>query len=180
ASGIACVGGNAYVAGYTSSLGFPMSNALQPAFNGMYDAFITELNLTGNSAVFSTFYGGTASDAATAIAVDASGNMFVGGQTSSTNLPVVGAIQSSNIGSSTGWVARLGVTAPPAQVPFTVSVSPSFGSGNTATFTAQYFHSGGATNLTIVSLLINTSATPDFGCYITYTRSSNVFTLFND
>src|SRR5207302_5052593 len=68
ASGIAVVGGNAYVAGYTSSLGFPMSNAVQPAFNGMYDAFITELNSTGNSAVFSTFYGGTASDAANAIA----------------------------------------------------------------------------------------------------------------
>lgn len=34
-------GGNAYVAGYTSSGDFPVVNAVQPVFGGMYDAFVT-------------------------------------------------------------------------------------------------------------------------------------------
>jgi hypothetical protein len=170
---------NPYVVGLTSSGNFPVANTLQP-FDGLYDAFITKLNATGNSALFSSYYGGTGADGINAIALDANGNIFVGGQTSSFDLPVAGAIQSSNPGASTGWVARLGVTAAPAQVPSTISVSPSSGSGSSVTFTAQYSHPAGATSLVTVSLLINNTASLDFGCYVTYTPSTNLFALFND
>ena len=126
ANGIAVdSGGNAYVAGYTSSAGFPVVGGVQAGFKGFYDAFVSKLNPLGNGLTFSTLYGGTGADEANAIAVDNSGNMFVGGQTSSFDLPVLGAVQSFNVGSSTGWVARLGVTAPPPQVPAANSVSPS-------------------------------------------------------
>ena len=47
---------------------------------------------------------------------------------------------------------RLGVTAPPAQIPSVVSLSPASGTGNTVTYTAQYSHPAGATALTSVSL----------------------------
>jgi hypothetical protein len=173
-------GGNAYVAGYTSSSGFPVVTEVQSGFNGSYDAFVSKLNAIGSGLTFSTFYGGTGADQANAIAVDTSGNMFVGGQTNSHDLPLQGAIQSSNVGGSTAWVARLGVTAPPPQLPAANSVSPSSGSGNTVTFTAQYSHSAGAVSLTTVALLLNTTASLDFACDITYSPSTNLFALAND
>ncbi len=123
--------GNAYAAGYTSSGDFPQSNPVQAAFGGLYDAFVAKLNSTGNALGFSTWYGGSGSDVVNALAVDASGNMFLGGQTNSLNLPLVGPIQAANNGGSVGWLARLGVTAPPPQIPSAVSVTPSSGSGNT-------------------------------------------------
>ena len=173
-------GGNAYVAGYTSSGDFATVNGVQAAFGGIYDAFVTKLSATGNGLGFSTYFGGSGSDVANGIAVDGSGNMFVGGQTSSFNLPLQGPIQSSNNGGSTGWVARLGVTAPPIQVPSAVSVTPSSGSGNSVILTAQYSDTGGAAALTTVSLLLNTSASTTNACYVSYNSATNVISLAND
>ena len=96
------------------------------------------------------------------------------------NLPLVGAIQSANNGGSVGWLARMGVTAPPPQIPSAVSVTPSSGSGNTVVFSAQYSDSGGAVALTAVSLLVNTSASTAFACYVTYNRVADVLSLAND
>ena len=181
ATGIAVDAGlNVYVAGYTSSAGFPVVGGVQAGFNGFYDAFVSKLNPLGNGLTFSTMYGGTGADQANAIAVDTSGNMFIGGQTSSLDLVLQGAIQSSNVGGSTGWVARLGVTASPPQVPAANSVSPASGSGNTVTFTAQYSHPAGAGSLTTVALLLNTTASLNFACYVTYSPGTNRFTLAND
>ena len=129
---------------------------------------------------FPPLYGGTGADEANAIAIDSLGNMFIGGQTSSLDLPLQGAIQSSNVGGSTGWVARLGVTAPPPQLPAANSVAPSSGSGNTVTFTAQYSHPAGAGSLVTVALLLNTTASLNFGCYVTYSPATNLFALAND
>ncbi|HTD42934.1 MAG TPA: SBBP repeat-containing protein, partial [Bryobacteraceae bacterium] len=173
-------GGNAYVTGYTSSGDFATVNGVQAGFGGMYDAFVTELSATGNGLVFSTYFGGSGSDVANAIAVDGSGNMFVAGQTNSFNLPLQGPIQSSNNGGSTGWVARLGVTAPPPQLPSTVSVTPTSGSGNSVILTAQYSDTGGAAALTTVSLLVNTSASTTNACYVSYNSATNVISLAND
>ena len=173
-------GGNAYVAGYTSSGDFATVNGVQAAFGGMYDAFVTELTATGNGLGFSTYFGGSGSDVANGIAVDGSGNMFVGGQTNSSDLPLQGPIQSSNNGGSTGWVARLGVTAPPPQVPSTVSVTPSSGSGNSVILTAKYSDTGGAAALTTVSLLLNTSASTANACYVSYNSTTNAISLAND
>ena len=172
--------GNAYVAGYTSSGDLAQSNAVQAGFGGLYDAFVSQLNPAGNALSFSTWFGGSGSDVANALAVDASGNMFVGGQTSSRDLPLAGPVESANNGGSIGWLARLGVTAPPVQLPSAVSVTPSSGSGNTVVFSAQYSDTGGAAALTTVSLLVNTSASTGFACYVSYDRASNVLSLAND
>src|SRR5579871_3592999 len=169
--------GNAYVAGYTSSFDFPTVAPIQTGFAGLYDAFVFELNSLGDALSFSSYYGGTGSDLANAIAVDSGGNMFVGGQTSSLDLPLLGAIQSSNKGGSTGWVARIGLTAPPPEGPSAVSVSPPSGSGNTVTLTAQFSDPAGAVALTSAALLLNTTASPAHGCQVTYTSSTNQFTV---
>jgi hypothetical protein len=173
-------GGNAYVAGYTSSVNFPTSNGVQAGFNGLYDAFVAEVNATGNGLTFSTYFGGSGSDVANAIAVDTSGDMFIGGQTNSLDLPLKGPLQPANVGGSTGWLARLGASSAPPQIPAVASVSPASGSGNSVTFTAQYSDPGGGASLATVSVLVNSSAATDYGCYISYSPSSGRFTLAND
>ena len=172
--------GNAYVAGYTSSLNFVTANAVQPVFDGMYDAFVTELGPAGNTLVFSTYLGGTGSDEAMAIALDSNANIFVGGETSSINLPLANAYQNVNNGGAVGWVARLGVTAPPPLLPAVVAVSPASGSGSAVTFAAQYSDPAGAAALVNVALLVNSTASTSFGCYVTYNIASNTFALAND
>ena len=181
ANGIAVdTSGNAYVAGYTSSVNFASVNGVQTAFNGLYDAFISTLNTAGNGATFSTYYGGTGSDSANAIALDPNGNIFVGGQTSSTNLPLHSPIQASDVGGSIGWVARLGVTAPPTDTPSVVSVSPSSGSGNTVSFTALYSDSLNRNSLVNLGLLVNASASTSDACYVSYSPATGLFSLASD
>src|SRR5207244_7811342 len=100
--------------------------------------------------------------------------------TSALNLPLQAPIYPTNSGGNTGWVARLGVTAPPPQVPSAISVTPSSGTGNTATFTAQHSHPAGANSLASVALLMNTGASTDFACYVTYLPAAAQFKLAND
>jgi len=105
--GIALDGqGNAYIAGTTSSGNFPLLNPLQSSLGGSSDAFVTRMNASG-VLTYSTYLGGTGGDAANAIAVDASGNAYVGGQTFSGDLPVAGAFQTAYGGDYDGFVARL-------------------------------------------------------------------------
>ena len=172
--------GNAYVAGYTSSVDFPVVNATQANFGGLYDAFVSKIGPAGSALPFSTYFGGSGSDTANSLAVDGNGNMFVGGQTNSVNLPLVAPLESVNNGGSVGWMARVGVTAAPQQLPSVTSVTPSSGSGNAAVFTASYADTGGAAALTTVSLLVNVGSNTSFACYVSYNRAANVFTLAND
>ena len=172
--------GNAYVAGYTASPNFVAINAVQSTLAGLYDAFVTELGPAGNTLVFSTYFGGTGSDEANAIALDSSANIYVGGQTGSMNLPLTAAYQTVNTGGAVGWVARMGVTAVPPQLPSVISVSPASGSGTAVTFIAQYSDPAGATALVNVALLVNSSASTSFGCYVSYNIASNTFTLADD
>jgi hypothetical protein len=98
---------NIYVAGRTTSPDFP---AVAPAFpydGGLGDAFVSKLGPGASTLVFSTFLGGTLSDAASTIAVDATGAIYVGGQTASTNFPAVGGWQTAYGGNSDGFIARL-------------------------------------------------------------------------
>jgi|GEM_PF-859905 len=88
--------GNAFVTGYTASNDFPIANALQPANAGGADVFITEINPGGTALVYSTYLGGVGFDGADAIAVDSADNVFVVGNTSSTNFPTANPLQSHN------------------------------------------------------------------------------------
>jgi photosystem II stability/assembly factor-like uncharacterized protein len=92
------VSGNAYIAGLTTSSDYPTVNPAQAAFaggQGCTDAFITKLNPSGSALSFSTYLGGTGCDRARAIALDNSGNVYVGGQTASSNLATPGAFQTT-------------------------------------------------------------------------------------
>jgi len=91
--------GNAYVVGYTSSSNFPTTaGASQTSFGGGtgFDTFVTKLNPTGSALVYSTYLGGSGTDFGRRIAVDAGGNAYVVGQTTSNNFPTTaGAFKTS-------------------------------------------------------------------------------------
>ncbi len=80
--------GDAYVTGSTTSTDFPTTvNAPQRTFGGVYDAFVSKLNPTGSTLLYSTYLGGSDDDEGEGIAVDAGGNAYVTGFTASTNFP---------------------------------------------------------------------------------------------
>ncbi len=103
---------NAYVTGETDAANFPVHNALQAAcsVNGTRecsgDAFLVKLNADG-AVIFSTYLGGSGEDGANAIAVDAAGNIYVGGATASTDFPVFRALQGNAGGSGDGFIAQI-------------------------------------------------------------------------
>lgn len=89
--------GNVYVAGYTESLNFPVANPYQAANAGITDGFVTKLSPAG-TLLFSTYLGGSADESIGGIKVDASGNIYVGGSTRSSNFPTVNAVQPNSAG----------------------------------------------------------------------------------
>ncbi len=84
--------GNAYVAGQTSSseASFTMTGGLDGTFNGATDAFVTKVNATGAALSYAGYVGGSGVDEAYGVALDAGGNAYVVGRTSSseTSFPV--------------------------------------------------------------------------------------------
>ena len=93
--------GNAYLTGTTASTNFPTLNPRQATNRGSNDVFVTKLTASGNALVYSTYLGGTVNSRVTGsgddqgkgIAVDASGNVYVAGLTSSTDFPVAGTLR---------------------------------------------------------------------------------------
>jgi uncharacterized protein (TIGR03437 family) len=85
--------GNVYVAGYTWSPDFPVVNAYQSKLAGPENAFITKLNAAGSALVYSTYLGGSGMDSANGIAVDSAGSVYVTGNTTSKNFPLMNAFQ---------------------------------------------------------------------------------------
>ncbi len=103
-------GGNAYVTG-SSSPGFPTTaGAFDTTYNGLGDAFVTKVNAAGSAISYSTYLGGTSSEAAKSIAVDGSGRAYVTGLTCSSDFPTTsGAFQTSSNGCNT-FVTKLNAT----------------------------------------------------------------------
>src|SRR5262249_29874209 len=61
---------------------------------------------SGTALVYSTFFGGAAGEIPGGIAVDSLGAVIVGGQTSSTDLPVVNAYQTTNGGALDAFTVK--------------------------------------------------------------------------
>jgi hypothetical protein len=103
--------GNAYVTGQTESTNFPGTQAspIQSVYGGSGDAYVTKINAAGTAIVYSTYLGGSGADRGSGIAVDAAGNAYVTGSTSSTNFRGTGpgSIQAANGGALDGFVAKL-------------------------------------------------------------------------
>ena len=100
--------GNAYVVGITTSTEFPTKNAVQATYaGGANDAFIFKLGPLGYTAIYSTYLGGSGDDNGHRIALDSAGNVYVTGDTTSTNFPTKNAIQSVSGGGKDGFVTKI-------------------------------------------------------------------------
>jgi hypothetical protein len=95
--------GRVYVVGSTDSRDFPTRNAYQPTHAGWGPAdvsgFVSKLNATGSSLVYSTYLGGAPNSVALGIAVNSSGNAFVTGVTESSSFPVTAGVVQPQPGS---------------------------------------------------------------------------------
>src|SRR5207248_11318055 len=85
---------------------FPVANALQTTFGGVFDAFVAKISPTG-ALVYATYLGGSGDDRGTGIAVNSSNNVYVTGFTSSLNFPTLNPLQSSNGGGADTFIAKL-------------------------------------------------------------------------
>lgn len=112
--------GQAFVAGATRSADFPITpGAFQTAFhpcpspnqppnNCSNDAFVTKLDVSGSSLVYSTYLGGNSGETATDIAVDASGYAYVAWSGFSSDFPTTPGAFDTSCGPS--GVAKLNPT----------------------------------------------------------------------
>ncbi|MFQ5481774.1 MAG: SBBP repeat-containing protein [Nitrospinaceae bacterium] len=93
--------GQAYVTGRTDSTDFPTRNPVQGSLKSKDDAFVAKLSADGSGLVFSTYLGGAGNDKANGLAVDAAGNVYVTGETDSSNFPTQNPFQ-GNLGNGQG------------------------------------------------------------------------------
>ena len=102
------IAGHAFVTGQTSSTNFPTQSPLQPAFGGgNYDGFVAKLNPTGTALLFSTYPGGGSDDVCRGIALEANGDAYVTGGTTSRNFPTAVGFQAHSAGSYDAFVSKV-------------------------------------------------------------------------
>lgn len=99
--------GNVYVVGGTGSTNFPTATPFQPAKQADSDAFIAKLNPSGTALIYSTYLGGNQWDEAMSVTIDASGNAYITGRTSSSNFPTANAYQNTNDGEEDVFITKL-------------------------------------------------------------------------
>ncbi len=96
---------NIYLTAYSTSTDYPRVGAFQSTHGGgTNDAVVTKMSADGSSLMYSTYLGGSGSDFAGDIAVDASGRAYVAGSTASANFPTVNPTKSTN-GGTDGYLA---------------------------------------------------------------------------
>lgn len=177
--GIAVDGpGNAYVTGNTNGRFFPVTDQntdgscpssgsnncyagnppYQDSLSGGSDAFLTEVNPTGQHLVYSSYLGGTGDDGGSGITVDTVGDVYLTGFTQSTNFPTTsGAYQSG--------------TNPSSESAFALKMNPNnASSGSTSLVFGAYLGGSGG-----VSLGAAIALDPTFGfIYVTgFTTADN-------
>jgi hypothetical protein len=99
--------GNVYFSGRSeSNTGIASSGAHQSTYGGNTDAILVKLNASG-ARLWGTYYGGSLSDVAEAIALDPLGGVLIGGGTASTSgIATAGAHQTAFGGNEDAFVAK--------------------------------------------------------------------------
>ncbi|MEW6668788.1 MAG: SBBP repeat-containing protein [Thermodesulfobacteriota bacterium] len=100
--------GNVYVAGLTSSLNFPLRNAIQAGYQGgTYDGFVVKFNPSANTILYSTYLGGSGYDSIQSLVVG-QGDVYVAGYTESTDFPIKNPFQGTyGGGTNDAFVAKI-------------------------------------------------------------------------
>lgn len=135
--------GVAHVVGSTTSTNFPTANPIQTAYNGNTDAFLTRLNPGGCGLEFSTYLGGSSTDAARSVATDSAGDSYLAGYTSSNNFPTQAPFQAQTGGNEDAFVAKVpavsggvgSVCFSPSSLTFSAEASTTTSSATSVTLT---------------------------------------------
>ncbi len=98
---------NTVVAGWSSSTDLPATNGARHQTGGGVDAFVASFLPNGGGLIYCTYLGGSGDDRAFGLAIDSVQNVYITGWTSSTNFPVVGAIQAHLSGTRDAFVTKL-------------------------------------------------------------------------
>lgn len=98
---------NVYVTGDTLSTDFPLAKPLQRASGGAADVFVAKLSADGSKLLYSTYLGGSDGDVGCGIAVDLAGNVYVTGDTLSTDFPLANPLQRASAGAADVFVTKL-------------------------------------------------------------------------
>ena len=98
--------GQPWITGVTASRDLPVMNAFQAAPGGYRNAFIAEFSVSG-ALLFASYFGGTGPDSGNGIAADASGNVYVVGDTNSATLLLLQPEQRIYGGGQDAFVAKL-------------------------------------------------------------------------
>lgn len=141
--------GNAYVAGGTSSINFPVVSGYQNSNQGGLDAFVTELSSGGSTLVFSTYLGGSGDDVGHGIAVDSTG-VYVVGSTASSNFPDTSTgFQTTISGTSNGFVAKVVPGSPSSTLAYSSYLGGGTGdyASSVAVASGQAYVTGATENL---------------------------------
>lgn len=101
--------GNVYVAGNTNSVDFPIATPIQGTHAGRDDVFVTSYDGTGGLR-YSTYLGGSGDDYAYRIDADITGNLYLAGQTNSTDFPVIASASNTLTGELDAIVAKIDPT----------------------------------------------------------------------
>jgi hypothetical protein len=104
--------GAATVIGCTTSTDFALLNPIQDTNHGSDDVFVTRFSPDGTSLLFSTYFGGMGQDIGFGIALDANGNAYFAGSTTSRDFPTVHSVQSDLAGFMAAFVAKIEPGAP--------------------------------------------------------------------
>jgi len=124
--------GDAYVTGLTQSSDFPKKSPIQATYGGgTQDAFVTAVNPSGSTLLYSTYLGGSLADAGAGIAVDSNKNVYVTGQTASSNFPTVAATQSTLGGGNDAFITE--INAAGSQIKFSTFLGGLMNEDSTST-----------------------------------------------
>ncbi len=100
--------GNIILAGITSSSDLSMVAPLQGQLSGTSDVYVTKLDPTGQTILFSTYLGGDAGEDLNGLAIGPDDSIYLAGATSSLDFPLKNATQETYAGGSRDYfVTRL-------------------------------------------------------------------------
>jgi hypothetical protein len=110
--------GNIYLIGTTASSGMATVGSFQMNYGGgVSDAFVAQYNGTGQM-IWRSYFGGSAVDEGSAMVADEIGNIYFGGQTSSSGLALNNPFQTTMAGGTDAYFAKFTVEGAPQWITY--------------------------------------------------------------
>lgn len=104
--------GEAFVVFTQTTNLLPSKNGIQTSLHGPGDLYLLQLDSTGSTLQFATYFGGAGVETPSALTVDDGDRLLFTGSTNSTDLPLAHAAQSQFAGDSDGFVAAIQFNPP--------------------------------------------------------------------